>query len=163
LELADKTRVIPEGILDDIIVTLASWDYLVDFLVIHSKDPTRGHPIILERPWLATTDAFIGYREGEMTISNGLSIQKLTIYPPTQPIMENICWLECPYENEDWEELMFPSDHSWALQEHTTENVLNQFIYVITCIDFPQSLPQFEYMFGEEFQERLDPSIFSSI
>jgi hypothetical protein len=149
LELADKTRVIPEGILDDIMVTLASWEYPVDFLVIHSKDPAKGHPVILGRPWLATTNAFIGCREGEMTISNGLSIQKLTIYPPAQPIMENIWWLECPYENEDWEEPVFPSDHAWALQEHTTKNVLNQFIYAITCVDFPQSFPQFEYMFGE--------------
>jgi hypothetical protein len=162
LELADKTKVIPEGILDDIIVTLASWEYPVDFLVIHSKDPTKGHPVILGRPWLATTNAFIGCREGEMTISNGLSIQKLTIYPPAQPIMENLWWLECPYENEDWEEPVFPSDHSWALQEHTTENVLNQFISAITCVDFPQYFPQFEYMFGEEFQEQLDPSILSS-
>jgi hypothetical protein len=37
LELEDKTRVIPEGILDDVMVTLASWKYPVDFLVIHSK------------------------------------------------------------------------------------------------------------------------------
>jgi hypothetical protein len=50
-----------------------------------------------------------------MTISNGLSIQKLTIYPPTQPIMEKIWWLECPYNNEDWEEPVLPSDHAWAL------------------------------------------------
>jgi hypothetical protein len=35
LELADKTRVIPKGILDDFMVTLASWEYPVDFLVIH--------------------------------------------------------------------------------------------------------------------------------
>jgi hypothetical protein len=73
-ELADKTRVIPEGILDDVMVTLASWEYPIYFLVIHSKDPAKGHPIILGRPWLATTNAFIGCREGEMTISNGLSI-----------------------------------------------------------------------------------------
>jgi hypothetical protein len=90
LELADKTRVIPEGILDDIMVTLASWEYLVDFIVIHSKDPTKVHHVILGRPWLATTNACISCREGEMTISNGLSIQNLTIYPPNQPIMENI-------------------------------------------------------------------------
>jgi hypothetical protein len=161
LELVDKTRVIPEGILDDVMVTLASWEYPVDFLVIHSKDPTKGHPVILGRPWLATTNAFIGCREGEMTISNGLSIQKLTIYPRAQPIMENLWCLEFPYENEDWEEPILPSDHAWELQEHTTENVLNQFISAITCVDFPQSFPQFEYMFGEEFQEQLDPSILS--
>jgi hypothetical protein len=81
LELADKTRVIPDGILDDIIVTLVSWEYPVNFIVIHSKDPTKGHPVILGIPCLATTNPFFGRREGEMTISNGLSIQKLTIYP----------------------------------------------------------------------------------
>jgi hypothetical protein len=88
LELADKTKVIHEGILDDIIVTLASWEYPVEFLVIHSKDHAKGNLVILGRPWLATSNAFIGYREGEMTILNGLSIQKITIYPPAQPIME---------------------------------------------------------------------------
>jgi hypothetical protein len=115
LELADKTRVIPEGILDDVMVTLVSWEYLVYFLVIHSKDPARGHLGILGRPWLAIANAFIGCREGEMTIVNGLSIQKLTIYPPAQPIMENLWWIEFPYENEYWEEPVLPSDHAWEL------------------------------------------------
>jgi hypothetical protein len=90
LELADKTRVIPEGILDDIMVTLASWEYPVYFLIIHSKDPTNGHLVILGGPWLARTNSFIGCREGEMTILNGLSIKKLTIYPPNQAIIENL-------------------------------------------------------------------------
>jgi hypothetical protein len=56
---------------------------------------------------------------------------------------------------------MLPSDHSWALQENMIENVLNRFIYLITCVDFPQSFHQFDYMFGEEFQENLDPSTLS--
>jgi hypothetical protein len=64
LELANKTRVIPEGILDDIMVTLASWEYPVDFLVIHSKDPTKFHPVIFGRPWLATKmDLLVAERE----------------------------------------------------------------------------------------------------
>jgi hypothetical protein len=74
--------------------------------------------------------------------------------------MDNLWWLECPYENEDWEEPILPSDHAWVLQEHTMKNVLNQFISAITCVNFPQNFPQLEYMFGEEFQEQLDPSIF---
>jgi hypothetical protein len=73
-----------------------------------------------------------------MTISNGISKQKLTIYPSAQPIMENIWWLEFPYENEDWDEPVFLSDHSWALQEQTMKNVLSQFIFAISCVDFPR-------------------------
>ncbi len=86
LELADQTTVKPAGILDYIIVSVASWEYPVDFMVIHSKDPSRGHPIILGRPWLATANAFIGRRDGEITISNGFSTQKLVLYPPARPV-----------------------------------------------------------------------------
>ena len=63
----------PTGALDDIIVSVASWEYAVDFMAVESKDPSKGHPIILARPWLAFANYFIGCRDGEMTISNGLS------------------------------------------------------------------------------------------
>jgi len=69
LELADRSKVIPEGILEDIIVSLDSCEYPVDFLVLQPKSNLGGHPIILGRPWLATVDAFIGCRSGNMIIS----------------------------------------------------------------------------------------------
>ena len=121
LELAYHTMVKPTGLLDNGIVTVASWEYPVDFLVIHAKDPSRGHPIILGRPWLATANDFIGCRDGEMTISNGLSTQRLVLYPPARPMMEKLWWLECPFGDENIEELVLPSDHSWALQERTNK------------------------------------------
>ena len=61
LELANRTTVKPDGVLDDIIVSVASWEYPVDFMVVESKDPSKGHPIILGRPWLSTANAFIAY------------------------------------------------------------------------------------------------------
>jgi hypothetical protein len=48
-----------------------------------------GHPIIIGRPWLATTDAFIGCNLGEMTISNGLAMKKLILYPPSKPTLQD--------------------------------------------------------------------------
>ena len=74
LELVDRTMVKPAGVLDDIVVSVASWEYPVDFMIVESKDPSKGHLIILGIPWLATANAFIGCRDGEMTISNGLSM-----------------------------------------------------------------------------------------
>ena len=38
-ELADHTMVKPVGVLDDIVVSVASWEYPIDFMVIESKDP----------------------------------------------------------------------------------------------------------------------------
>ena len=37
LELADRSKVIAEGVLEDIIVSLDSWEYPVDFLVVQPK------------------------------------------------------------------------------------------------------------------------------
>jgi hypothetical protein len=81
LELADKSVIIPAGSLDDVTVTLASWEYQVEFLEIHSKSSKHGHPVVFGQPWLATTDAFISCRSWEMTISNGTHNQKLILFP----------------------------------------------------------------------------------
>ena len=84
-------------------------------MVIESNDPFKGHHIILGRPRLATVNAFIGCRDGEMTISNGLSTQRLILYPPTQPITEKSWWLNCSFGDEDFDDLSLPSDFSLAL------------------------------------------------
>jgi hypothetical protein len=94
IELADKSVISPAGSLDDVTVTLASWEYPVDFLVIYSKSSSKpGHPLVLGHPWLATIDAFISCRSGEMTISNGTHSQKLVLFPPAQPTHEIPVWL----------------------------------------------------------------------
>ena len=62
LELDDRSKIAPEGILEDIIVSLDSQEYPVDFVVLQPKSNLGGHPLILGRPWLATADAFIGCR-----------------------------------------------------------------------------------------------------
>ena len=117
LELADHTMVKASTILDDIVVSIASWEYLVDFMVVESKYPSKGHPISLGRPWLASVNSFIGCRDGEMTISNGLSTKSLILYPPAQPIIENSWWLNCSFVDEYFDDLSLPSDFSLALQE----------------------------------------------
>ena len=49
--------------------------------------------MILGRPWLATTDAYISCRKGEKTISNGLSTKKFILHSSTQLTTSNILWL----------------------------------------------------------------------
>ena len=151
----------PSRVLGDVIVSVASWEYLVKFMVIESKDPSKGHPIILGRPWLATANAFIRCKDREMTISNGLSTQRLILYPPAQPITENSWWLTFYFWHEDLDDLSLPSDFSLELQEHTTENVLNHFVSSTTCKYFPQSFSQFDHIFGDEFQENMALSMFT--
>ena len=82
LELVDRYKVKPIGVLDDVIVTLASWEFPMDFMVIQPK-LMDGHPMILGRPWLVTIDAYIGCRNGDMIISNGLATKKITLHQLT--------------------------------------------------------------------------------
>jgi len=101
LELADKSVISPAGSLDDVTITLASWEYLVDFLVIHPKSFKPRHPVVLAQPWLATVDAFISCLSKEMTISNDIQSQKIIIFLPAQPAIEVPFCLETPYGEED--------------------------------------------------------------
>ena len=68
--------------LEDVTITLHSWDYPIDFVVLSPKTSIGGYPIILGLPWLATIDAYIACCSGKMTISNGMSTKKLTLYSP---------------------------------------------------------------------------------
>ena len=145
LELGDKSTVKPMGELDDIIVIVSSWEYLVDLLVLQTKDPVKEHPIILGRPWLVTTNSFIGCREGILTISNGTSLQNLTMYSPTQPVPKNMLWLEIMYGDEEIEQPLLSISQSRGLEDQTEDNILDQFIYATTSIDFPRSFSEVDY------------------
>lgn len=54
-------------------------------MIINPKNQLDGHPLILGRPWLATVDAYIGCRQGSMTIARGENINNIALYPLAQP------------------------------------------------------------------------------
>ncbi|CAF4151008.1 unnamed protein product [Adineta steineri] len=103
LELADRSKLKPEGIIDDVMVSLVSWEYPTEFMVIQ-PNMMEGHPMILGRPWLATTDAYISCRKGEIIISNGIATKKITLHPPAQLTSINALWVEDPYEHNAMEQ-----------------------------------------------------------
>ena len=96
LQLGDHSTVTPEGIVEDVLVSVDSWEYPADFLVLQPKVKLTGYPLILGRPWLATVDAYISCRAGSMTIKNGPMSKELVLYPLAQPLLEHdlSLWLE---------------------------------------------------------------------
>ena len=50
LELADRSTIKPEGILDDLIISVDSWEYPTNFLVLQPNLELGGHSLILGRP-----------------------------------------------------------------------------------------------------------------
>ena len=86
LQLADSSIVTPDGMIENIVVNLDSLEYPTVFMIPSPKVNLSGYPIILGRPWLATTDVNISSRSGNMTISNGQEKKKFDLYPPAQPL-----------------------------------------------------------------------------
>jgi hypothetical protein len=73
LQFADRSIVKPEGMLEDIIISIDYWEYPTYFLLLQIKSQFNGYPLILRRPWMATTYAYICCRAGNVTIIDGLS------------------------------------------------------------------------------------------
>jgi hypothetical protein len=74
-------------------------------MVLQPKTSLVEYPLILGRPWLATVDAYISCRLENMTISHRTSTKKLTLYPPTKPIidLETPLWVEGDDSDEEGE------------------------------------------------------------
>ena len=50
LQLADHCIMNPKGIVEDVMVSIDSWEYPADFLVLQPKEKLTKYPLILGRP-----------------------------------------------------------------------------------------------------------------
>ena len=83
LQLADRSMKIPRGIIEDVLIQIDKFYYPVDFIGIdtqHVQDPKKYTSVILDRPFLATTDAHISCRTGNMELSFGNMTMQLNIF-----------------------------------------------------------------------------------
>jgi len=101
MQLANRSTVAPEGVVEDVMVSIDSLEYPTDFLVLQPKAKFNGYPLILGRPWLDTVDAYISCRVGNMTIKNGHLSKELVLYPPAQPSIEHDLPLLLEEEEEE--------------------------------------------------------------
>ena len=83
LSLDDRSVKIPKGIVVDVLVKVDNFYYPVDF-VVHDIEPVAGGtnhvPIILGRPFLATSNAIINCRIGVMQLTFGNMTLELNIF-----------------------------------------------------------------------------------
>ncbi|KAH9769590.1 hypothetical protein KPL71_012072 [Citrus sinensis] len=83
LQLADRSTKIPRGIVEDVLIQVDKFYFPVDFIVIDTQpiQDSRKHIfIILGRPFLATADAHIQCRTGNMQLSFGNMTMDLNIF-----------------------------------------------------------------------------------
>jgi len=104
-------------------------EYPANFLITNPKNQLDGHPLILGRPWLATTDAYISYRQGSMAITRGANIKNLALYPPAQPSVKIMKTNKHPvlYLTENIRSPLTIED-ALDFKDQTEDDVINNFI-----------------------------------
>ena len=94
LLLADRLIKVTNGIIEDVLVRVDQFIYLVDFIVLETKQITNECKqilVILGRPFLVAANALINYRNEVMNLSFGNMILELNVF--------NMC--KQPHDKED--------------------------------------------------------------
>ena len=96
LQLANRSVKIPRGIVKDILVQVDKFYFLVDFVVLDTQSVVNQgtlFPVILGKPFLATTNAIIHCRGGLMTLFFGNNTVNLNIFNVIKEIGddEDVC------------------------------------------------------------------------
>ncbi|VVA36189.1 PREDICTED: LOW QUALITY PROTEIN, partial [Prunus dulcis] len=115
LQLADRLVKIPRVMVEDVLVQVDKFYFPVDFIVLDTEPVVHSNsqiPIILGRPFLATSNAHINCRNGLMQLSFGNMTLELNIF--------NIC--KQPANNEDVDKEVY-------MIETIVQNCFNSFFW----------------------------------
>ena len=83
LQLADRSVKIPRGIIEDVLIKVDKFYFPVDFIVLDTQptvDVCAQIPVILGRPFLATSNAIINCRNGILNLSFGNMTVELNVF-----------------------------------------------------------------------------------
>jgi hypothetical protein len=83
LQLADRSVVILRGIVEDVLIQVDKFYFTVDFIVLDIKPDAPSNidiPVILGRPFLATSNALINCRNGIMKLTFENMTDELNIF-----------------------------------------------------------------------------------
>jgi len=97
LLLADRSVKVPRGIVEDALVQVDKFIYLVDFVVLNTQpiEACNSIPVILGRPFLATSNTWINCRNGLIKLSFENMALEMNIF--------NIC--KQPGDDNDFQEI----------------------------------------------------------
>ena len=110
LSLVDRSIKIPKGTVEDVLIQVDKFYYPVDFVVLDIEPAAAGSnyvPIILGRPFLATSNAIINCRNGVMQLTFGNMTLKLNIFhlskkhmQPVEDVPEEACIIDTILEEQ---------------------------------------------------------------
>ena len=91
LQLVDHSTKKPHGIIEDVLVKVEKFIFLVDFVVLDFEEDSKC-PLILGRPFLNTERAIIDVHEGKITLRvSDESVEFVMSRLMKYPIEEEFC------------------------------------------------------------------------
>ena len=93
LSLADRSIKIPKGTVEDVLIQVEKFYYPIDFVVLDKEPVAVGAnyvPIVLGRPFLATSNAIINCRNGFMQLTFGNMTLELNIFHLSKKHMQPV-------------------------------------------------------------------------
>ena len=93
LSLADRSIKIPKGTVEDVLIQVEKFYYPIDFVMLDTEPVAVGTnyvPIILGRPFLATSNAIINCRNGVMQLTFGNMTLELNIFHLSKKHMQPV-------------------------------------------------------------------------
>ena len=127
--VGNQSTIKPDGIIEDVVILVDSWEYPEDYTFLQTKSNLGGYTLIVGRPWLATTDDYIGCRSRNMHISHGNVFKELTLYPPAKPTIQQELPLwpdEEEVEQADETLQLYMIEQSLAAKSPTKDDLLSQ-------------------------------------
>ena len=110
LSLVDRSIKIPKSTVEDVLIQVEKFYYLVDFVVLDTEPVAVGTnyvPIILERPFLTTSNAIINCRNGVIQLTFGNMTLELNIFhlikkymQPVEEGSEEVCIIDAILEEQ---------------------------------------------------------------
>ena len=79
LLMVDRSLTFPQGIIEDVLVKVDIFIFPVDFVILYMEED-KGAPLILGRQFLATRQALIDVKDGELTLRVGDDQVKFNLY-----------------------------------------------------------------------------------
>ncbi|KAK9155104.1 hypothetical protein Sjap_002584 [Stephania japonica] len=137
IQLADRSVVRPEGVLEDVLVRVNELVFPADFYVIDMKDESFPHSssVLLGRPFLKTARAKIDVHDGSLTMEFDGEVIKFNIYDAMRfpsDVSSVVCCLDSVDSLVDAASVTKESDElRVVLEHHLNTTSLDEGIFIL--------------------------------
>ena len=122
LQIANRSLTYPKGIIEDVLVKVDKFIFPMDFVVLDMEED-KAAPIILGNPFLATGQALIDVKNGELTLRVGDDQVKFNLYKGMDfPSNENASYMRIDALIPSQEEMLYDFGKRSSLEQCLTKS-----------------------------------------